>query len=191
MAHDRHAVHENTSPLSDTETLRQRARKNVSEGAVTRGYLADRATVLRLLDTALATELVCVLRYKRHAFTAKGIDAEPLVEEFEQHAKDEQGHVDQIAERIVQLGGSPDFDPVRIAERAHSEYDDSEDLVSMIREDLVAERIAIESYAEIIRFVGDGDPTTRRMLEGILANEEDHADDLVQLLARMGPRGAA
>ena len=168
--------------LSDVIALRARARRQMTDGAVTEGYRGDRRKIVALLNTALASEIVCVLRYKRHAFTAKGIYAEPVAAEFRQHAIEEQAHADLIAARIVQLGGSPDFSPEGLATRAHSEYDASEDLVAMIREDLVAERIGIDSYGETIRYIGDDDPTTRRMLEGILAMEEEHADDLVSLL---------
>jgi bacterioferritin len=172
--------------LTDVKTLRQRARKHIEEGAVVQGYRADRKKVVKLLNDALATELVCVLRYKRHYFMADGLQADPVAAEFLQHATEEQQHADQIAARIVQLGGEPDFSPQGLASRSHSEYDDSLGLLDMIREDLVAERIAIESYSEMIRFVGDGDSTTRRMLEGILAMEEEHADDLASLLKKLG-----
>jgi bacterioferritin len=167
------------------EAIRKRARQHLLDGAVTEGYRARREAVVKLLNDSLATEIVCVLRYKRHAFTAKGIHAEPVVAEFREHAIEEQAHADRIAERITQLGGEPDFSPDGLSARAHSEYDASLDLVSMIREDLVAERIAIESYGEAIRFVGDDDPTTRRLLEEILAAEEEHADDLANLLASL------
>lgn len=171
--------------LSDIETLRKRARKHIEEGAVTQGYRADRPKVLELLNEALATELVCYLRYKRHYFMAEGIHADPVAQEFLQHATEEQAHADEIAARIVQLGGEPNFSPEGLSTRSHAEYVEGETLSDMIRENLVAERIAIESYSEMIHFVGDDDPTTRRMLEGILAMEEEHADDLAGLLARM------
>jgi bacterioferritin len=171
-----------SSFLSDIKTLRARARQHMERGAVTEGYQADRKTVIRLLDEALATELVCVLRYKRHFYMANGIHAQSVAEEFLQHANEEQAHADQIAERIVQLGGEPDLSPDGLSGRSHSEYVEGKDLVDMIGEDLVAERIAIDSYAEMIRYIGDDDPTTRRMLEGILAVEEEHADDLTSLL---------
>ena len=138
-----------------------------------------------MLNEALATEIVCVLRYRRHHFMADGLHAEPVAQEFLQHAIEEQAHADEIAARIVQLGGAPNFSPEGLASRSHSEYDESESLVEMIREDLVAERIAIESYGEMIRYLGNDDPTTRRMLEGILAMEEEHADDLAGLLANL------
>jgi bacterioferritin len=176
--------------LTDVKEIRRRARKHVEQGAVTEGYRADRAVVAKLLNEALATEIVCVLRYKRHFFMAQGIHADPVAQEFLQHANEEQGHADQIAARIVQLGGSPDFDPKGLLTRSHSEYDASVGLTEMIREDLVAERIAIDSYAEMIRYLGADDPTTRRMLEGILAMEEEHADDLASLLATMDPKKA-
>ncbi len=174
---------ENSAFLSDIKTLRERARQHIENGAVTAGYRADRETVIRLLNEALATELVCVLRYKRHYFMADGIHADAVAQEFLQHANEEQVHADQIAARIVQLQGEPNFDPDGLALRSHAEYVPGKNLVDMIREDLVAERIAIESYAEMIRYLGDKDPTTRRMLEEILAMEEEHADDLASLLA--------
>ena len=168
--------------LSDIQTLRERARKHIEDGAVTAGYHADRDVVIKILNEALATELVCILRYKRHYFMANGINADAVAQEFLQHASEEQAHADQIAARIVQLKGEPNFDPEGLAMRSHAEYVEGSDLVDMIKEDLVAERIAIESYGEMIRYVGDGDITTRRMLEGILAMEEEHADDLSSLL---------
>lgn len=168
--------------LSDVKLLRERARRHIEQGAVTTGYKADRETVIKVLNDALATEIVCVLRYKRHHFMAKGIHAQGVAAEFAQHAVEEQAHADLLAERIVQLGGAPDFSPTGLAARSHSEYVEGEDLTEMIKEDLVAERIAIDSYGELIRYVGDNDPTTRVMLEGILANEEEHADDLSSLL---------
>ncbi len=169
--------------LTDIKTLRERARKHIENGAVTPGYQADRETVIKLLNEALATELVCILRYKRHYFMASGINADAVAQEFLQHANEEQMHADQIAARIVQLKGQPDFNPEGLASRSHAEYVEGRTLVEMIREDLVAERIAIDSYGEMIRYIGDKDPTTRRMLEGILAMEEEHADDLASLLA--------
>lgn len=173
--------------ISDVAELRRRAREHIAQGAVTGGYRADRKVVLRLLNEALATELVCVLRYKRHYFTAVGIHAEAVAEEFRQHAVEEQAHADRIAARIAQLQGEPDFNPDGLAGRSHSEYVEGGALVEMIREDLVAERIAIDSYAEMIRFIADGDPTTRRMLEEILAAEEEHAEELADLLATLDP----
>jgi bacterioferritin len=170
--------------LSDVDALRRRARQSIEQGAVTPGYDADLDTVLRLLNEALATELVCTLRYKRHYFTAKGSNSTSVAAEFLEHAKEEEEHADRIAERIVQLGGEPDFSPHGLAERSHAEYVANGTLEQMIRENLVAERIAIESYREIVRYLGDRDPTTRRMMEDILASEEEHADDLVDLLSQ-------
>jgi bacterioferritin len=171
--------------LSDIQAIRQRARQHIENGPVTAGYRGDLTTILRLLNESLATEIVCVLRYKRHYFMARGIHAQSVAAEFLEHANEEQGHADQIAARIVQLGGEPDFSPEGLTSRSHSEYVVGDDLVSMIQEDLVAERVAIESYTDIIRYIGDDDPTTRRMLEGILAVEEEHADDLATLLAEL------
>jgi bacterioferritin len=168
--------------LSDIETLRRRAREHIAQGAVTPGYHADRETVVKLLNEALATELICVLRYKRHYFMAKGIHAESVASEFQEHAQDEQQHADQIAERITQLGGEPDFSPEGLATRSHAEYVAGDSLVDMIREDLVAERIAIDSYREMAEYFGMKDITTRRLIEEILAKEEEHADDLASLL---------
>ena len=171
--------------LTDIKTLRERARKHIENGAITEGYSADRDTVVKLLNEALATEIICVLRYKRHYFMATGINAESVAAEFLQHANEEQGHADQIAQRIVQLGGAPNFNPDGLTTRSHAEYVEGNTLVDMIKEDLVAERIAIDSYREMINYVNTDDPTTRRMLEGILAMEEEHADDLVSLLETM------
>ncbi|KJK23433.1 bacterioferritin [Burkholderiaceae bacterium 16] len=167
--------------MSDVKTLRERARKHMEEGAVTQDYDADRTTVLKLLNEALATELVCVLRYRRHYFMAKGIHAEPVAAEFKVHSDEEQGHADRIAARIVQLGGVPDFSPDTLSARSHSEYVEAGSLTDMIRENLVAERLAIESYREMVQYMGDRDPTTRRMLEEILAVEEEHADELADM----------
>ena len=172
--------------LTDIKTLRERARRHIEQGAVTEGYSADRETVNKLLNEALATEIVCVLRYKRHYYMATGIHAEGVAAEFLQHANEEQGHADLIAQRIVQLGGAPNFSPEGLLTRSHAEYVEGDTLNDMIKEDLVAERIAIDSYREMITFVGNDDPTTRRMLEGILAMEEEHADDLVSLLETLG-----
>jgi len=168
--------------LTDIKTLRERARKHIEQGAITEGYSADRETVIKVLNEALATEIVCVLRYRRHYFMASGIHAEGVAAEFLQHSNDEQGHADQIAQRIVQLGGAPNFDPGGLLTRSHAEYVEGETLTDMIKEDLVAERIAIDSYRDIIQYLGNDDPTTRRMMETILAVEEEHADDLVNLL---------
>ncbi len=172
--------------LTDIKTLRERARQHIEDGAVTQGYSADRETVIKLLNEALATEIVCVLRYRRHYFMAAGINAEGVASEFLQHANEEQGHADQIAQRIVQLKGEPNFNPDGLLTRSHAEYVEGNTLTEMIREDLVAERIAIDSYREMITYLGNDDPTSRRMLEGILAMEEEHADDLVSLLEKMG-----
>jgi bacterioferritin len=168
--------------LSDVKTLRLRARQHIEEGAVTQGYSADRSAVLKMLNEALATEIICVLRYRRHHFMAKGIDSKSIADEFLLHSTEEQGHADLIAARIVQLGGEPDFSPSTLQSRSHAEYVAGKTLVDMIREDLVAERIAIDSYREMIVYMSDKDPTTRRMLEGILAMEEEHADDMADLL---------
>jgi bacterioferritin len=166
----------------DVKALRERARRHMEQGAVTEGYRANREVVVKLLQEALATEVVCVLRYKRHYFMAEGINADSVAAEFAEHAAEEQAHADQIAERIVQLGGEPDLSPEGLASRSHSEYVEGATLIDMIKEDLVAERIAIDSYKEMIAYIGDDDTTTKRMLEGILAVEEEHADDLVSLL---------
>lgn len=168
--------------LSDIQTLRKRAREHIAQGAVTPGYNADRDVVIKLLNEALATEIVCTLRYKRHHFMAAGIHAESVASEFAQHAMDEQQHADQIAQRIVQLGGEPNFSPEGLAARSHAEYVEGETLEDMLKEDLVAERIAIDSYREMIAYFGNDDPTSRRLMEEILAKEEEHADDLVTLL---------
>ena len=173
--------------LSDVEELRRRARQHIGDGAVTAGYGADREKVIAVLNEALATEIVCILRYKRHYFMATGIHANAVAQEFQQHATEEQGHADRIAGRITQLGGAPNFSPDGLASRSHSEYVEGESLVDMIREDLVAERVAIESYSEIVRFLGERDVTTRRLMEEILENEEEHADDLRDLLATLDP----
>lgn len=172
--------------LSDIQTLRERARQHLEQGAVTPGYRADRETVIKLLNEALATEIVCVLRYKRHYFMASGINAQSVAQEFLQHANEEQLHADQLAQRIVQLGGEPNFAPEGLSTRSHSEYVEGNSLVEMIKEDLVAERIAIDSYREMIMYFGNDDPTTRRLMETILAMEEEHADDLVNLLKEFG-----
>ena len=159
-----------------------RARKHIENGAVTEAYRGDRDTVIKVLNEALATELVCVLRYKRHHYAASGIHAQAVAEEFLEHASEEQEHADMLAERITQLGGDPDFNPETLAKRSHSQYVEGKNLSEMIREDLVAERIAIESYSEIIRYLADNDPTSRRVMEEILAKEEEHAEDLKTLI---------
>jgi bacterioferritin len=168
--------------LTDIKEIRRRARRHLEQGLITAGYLADREKVIGLLNEVLATEIVCVLRYKRHYYMASGIYAEPVAQEFLQHANDEQLHVDQVAQRITQLQGEPNFNPEGLATRSHSEYIEGNSLVEMIREDLVAERIAIESYSEIIRWLANDDPTTRNLIEDILKNEEEHADDLSNML---------
>ena len=168
--------------LSDIQTLRRRAREHIAQGAITPGYHADRDVVVKLLNEALATEIVCTLRYKRHYFMAKGIHSEAVAAEFQEHAAEEQEHADRIAERITQLGGAPDFSPEGLTSRSHAEYVEGDSLVDMIKEDLVAERIAIDSYREMIEYLGANDVTTRRMMEEILAKEEEHADDLASLL---------
>ncbi len=168
--------------VTDLAAIRARARQNIEQGAVTDSYTADRDVVIRLLNDALATELVCVLRYKRHYFMASGLMAEPIKAEFLEHAKEEEAHADLLAERIVQLGGEPDFNPDILSKRAHAEYVEGTDLRDMVKEDLVAERIAIDSYREIINYIGDKDTTTKRILESILAQEEEHADELSDML---------
>lgn len=170
--------------LTDVKTLRQRARKQIEEGALTEGYRGDPKVVVGLLNEALATEIVCVLRYRRHYFMAQGLNSESVKKEFLAHADEEQGHADQLAERIVQLGGEPNFSPEGMLSRSHAEYVEGKTLPDMIKEDLIAERIAIDSYREMIAFLQGDDPTTRRLLEEILAKEEEHAEDLVSLLKR-------
>lgn len=171
--------------LTDVETLRKQSRQHIGEGAVTVSYGADRETVLKLLNDALATEIVCVLRYRRHHFMAKGIQSKSIADEFLVHANEELGHADQIAERIVQLGGEPDFSPAGLVSRSHSEYVAGDSLIDMIKENLVAERIAIDSYRDVIQYLGEKDSTTSRMLEGILAVEEQHADELADLFQEL------
>jgi bacterioferritin len=169
--------------ISDLNSLRARAREQMMKGAVTPSYPeADRMAIVELLQTALATELVCVLRYKRHYFVTHGIRAKFVSAEFLEHANEEQKHADQIAERIVQLGEDPDLNPATLLSRSHAEYDEATALRPMLEADLFAERIAIESYREMISFIGQRDPTSRRLLESILAQEEEHAEDLVDLL---------
>jgi len=172
--------------LTDVQTLRQQARAHIEQGPITQAYGADRERVIAVLNEALATELVCVLRYKRHYFMAEGINSQSVAAEFLQHATDEQGHADQIAARIVQLQGEPDFNPATLMARSHAEYVPGTDLLDMVREDLVAERVAIASYKEIARWLGDSDITTRRLMEDILAVEEEHADDLLTFLKQFG-----
>lgn len=170
------------SMIKDVQSIRERARQHIEDGALTADYKADRDTVIKLLNEALATEIVCVLRYRRHYFMAQGMNAESVKAEFLAHAGEEQAHADELAERIVQLGGEPNLSPDGLSSRSHSEYVEGEDLEEMIKEDLIAERIAIESYRDMIAFVGSDDPTTRRLLETILMKEEEHAEDLVSLL---------
>jgi bacterioferritin len=172
--------------LTDIKTLRERARMHIENGAVTPGYTANRETVVKLLNEALATEIVCVLRYKRHHFMASGLNAQSVAQEFLQHANEEQTHADQIAQRIVQIGGAPNFSPEGLVTRSHSEYVEGVTLIGMIEEDLIAERVAIDSYREMIGYLGGDDSTTRRMLEEILAMEEEHAEDLSGLLKELG-----
>jgi bacterioferritin len=171
--------------LTDVQTLRKRARQHIDEGAVTDSYAGDPVTSCKVLNDALATEIVCVLRYKRHYFMAKGIHAGPVKDEFLEHAGDEQRHADMISERIVQLGGAPDLAPEGLHARSHTEYVEGDTLVEMIKEDLVAERIAIDSYREMASYFAKFDTTTRKMIEAIQADEEDHADDLADLLDRL------
>ncbi|MBX9963935.1 MAG: bacterioferritin [Burkholderiales bacterium] len=172
----------NLTSLTDVKTLRTRTRQHLAGGAVTAGYGADREVVLKLLNDALATEIVCVLRYRRHHFMAKGIQSKSIPDEFMAHSNEEQYHADQIADRIVQLGGEPDFAPHGLVNRSHAEYVEGMSLVDMITENVVAERITIDSYRDIIQYIGDRDPATRRMLKGILAAEKQHADELADLL---------
>jgi bacterioferritin len=173
--------------ITDIKTIRERARREINEGAVTPDYALDKNQVCKILNDALATEIVCVLRYKFHYFMASGIHKEGVAAEFLQHSIEEQGHADQIAERIKQLGGKPEMNPAIVAQRAHSEYVEGESLADMITENLVAERIAIQTYREMVKFFGDKDPTSRVMMEGILAVEEEHADDMADLLFSVKP----
>jgi len=171
--------------VSDVKRIRERARAHMESGAVTDSYKADRKRVIDVLNEVLATEIVCVLRYKRHYFMARGVNSESVKQEFAQHAAEEQQHADWVAERIVQLGGSPDFNPEGLTRHSHSEYSKGDVLLSIVREDLVAERVAIESYSEIVRWLGNDDPTTRRVIEDILKAEEEHADDMANLLDKV------
>lgn len=175
------------SHITQIQQIRERARQQITAGAVTADYKLDRSKVIEILNGALATEIVCVLRYKFHYFMASGIHSQPVREEFKEHAAEEQEHADRIAERIKQLGGKPDFNPAVLAGRSHSEYKEGTSLADMIREDLIAERIAIETYREIVKFFGDQDPTSKRMMEEILAKEEEHADDMADLLFAVEP----
>jgi bacterioferritin len=183
MAADNHPF------LSDIQTIRRRAREHMQQGAVTDSYTLDRDTVLKLLNEALATELVCVLRYKYHYYMASGINSQAIKAEFLEHANQEQAHADQLAERITQLSGKPNLSPVGLLDRSHADYVEGVDLVDMIKEDLVAERIAIDSYREMIHYIGTDDPTSRRVLESILAQEEEHAEDMNTLLEQLGKKG--
>ncbi len=171
--------------LSDVETLRRRANIDVEQGAVTAGYSADRTKVVKLLNDALATELVCVMRYRRHHFMATGIHSKAVADEFLEHSNEELGHADALAKRIVQLGGEPNFNPDELTKNSHAEYIECETLAEMIKENVVAERIAIDSYREFIRYLGFDDPTTSQMLKKILAVEEDHADELADFMVSM------
>jgi bacterioferritin len=173
--------------IKQIQDIRDRARQQITEGAITQDYQLDRKQVINVLNEALATELVCVLRYKFHYFMASGIHSQSVKEEFLEHAHEEQEHADQLAERIKQLGGKPEMNPAILTDRSHSEYKEGTSLTDMIREDLIAERIAIESYREIIQFLGDKDPTSRRLMESILAKEEEHADDMADLLFAVQP----
>jgi len=186
----KHEGKSKTSGMSDIPTLRRRAREHVEKGAITSSYAADRETVLRLLNEALATELVCTLRYRRHFYMAEGVQAEAVKREFLEHAQEEQEHADLLAQRIVQLDGMPNFDPHGLAERSHAEYVECSTLDEMIRENLVAERVAIESYKEMIGYLGHDDPTTKLLLESILAKEEEHAEDLSSMRRVVAARPA-
>ncbi|MEZ4444217.1 MAG: ferritin-like domain-containing protein [Polyangiaceae bacterium] len=171
---------------ADIERIRERAREKMNRGAVTGGYRGDREQVIRVLNDVLATEIVCVLRYKNHYFMASGINNKPVAQEFLEHANEEQQHADLVAERITQLGGVPNLDPANLATRAHASYSEGSTLAEMIREDLVAERVAVQLYGDIVRWLGNDDPTTRRLMESLLEKEEEHADDLADLLEEVG-----
>jgi bacterioferritin len=173
--------------IKQIQEIRERARKQISEGAVTDDYKLDRKQVITILNEALATELVCVLRYKFHYFMASGLHSQAVKDEFKEHAAEEQEHADWIAERIKQLGGKPEMNPAILTKNSHSEYKEGTSLTDMIREDLIAERIAIDSYRDIIEFLGEKDPTSRRLMEQILAKEEEHADDMADLLFAVEP----
>jgi bacterioferritin len=171
---------------ADIEEIRRRALEKMDDGAVTASYRADREKVVEILNEVLATETVCTLRYRNHYFMAKGVNAPGVADEFLEHANDEQQHADRVAKRITELNGTPNLNPVGLATRSHAEYGTAETLQEMIREDLVAERIAIATYSEIIRWLGTEDVTTRRLMEDLLAKEEEHADDMANLLSRIG-----
>ena len=175
--------------LTDIQAIRKRAREHIDQVAITAGYSADRETVIKLLNEALATEIVCVLRYKYHYYMASGIHSQAVKAEFLEHAQQEQEHADRIAERITQLDGKPNFNPDGLLSRAHADYAEGADLVDMIKEDLIAERIAIDTYRAIIEYIGADDPTTRRIMEEVLAQEEEHAEDMATLLAQLGQKG--
>jgi bacterioferritin len=175
--------------LTDIQTIRKRAREHIEKGAITEGYKADRDTVVKLLNEALATEIVCTLRYKRHYYMASGIHAKSVAEEFLEHAREEEQHADMLARRITQLEGAPNFNPDGLLTRSHSDYAEGADLVDMLKEDLIAERIAIDSYRDIAQYLGNDDPTSRRVMEEILAKEEEHAEDLSTLLEELGKKG--
>jgi bacterioferritin len=175
--------------LTDIQTIRKRAREHIDQGAITAGYKADRDTVIKLLNEALATELVCTLRYKRHYYMASGIHAKSVAAEFLEHAREEEQHADMLARRITQLDGAPNFNPEGLLTRSHSDYVEGGDLVEMIQEDLIAERIAIDSYRDIVQYLGHDDSTSRRVMEEILAKEEEHAEDLSTLLEELGKKG--
>jgi bacterioferritin len=170
--------------VSDVKKIRDRAKTQIEKGAVTQGYQGDADQVCKVLNEALATELVCVLRYKAHYFAAQGINSEGVKAEFLQHANDEQNHADLLSERITQLNGTPNLNPEGLATRSHSEYATSDDLATMIKADLIAERIAIDTYGEIVRWLSDKDPTSRRLMETLLEKEEEHANDMHDLLTR-------
>ena len=180
-----------TAKPFDLEAVRRSARENIEQGAITAGYSADLPAVLKMLNESLATELVCVLRYRRHHFMARGIHSQSVAAEFLVHANEELGHADQLAARIVQLGGEPDFSPSTLLSRSHADYAQGDTLADMIRENLIAERIAIDSYRHAIVTLGDNDPTTRRLLKSILAVEEEHADELADLLQHLPSPGAS
>ena len=175
--------------LTDIEAIRKRAREHIDQDAITAGYTADRETVIKLLNEALATEIVCTLRYKYHYFMASGIHSQAVKAEFLEHAQQEQEHADRIAERITQLDGKPNFNPDGLLSRAHADYAEGADLVDMIKEDLIAERIAIDTYRAIVEYIGADDPTTRRIMEEVLAQEEEHAEDMATLLEQLGKKG--
>jgi bacterioferritin len=172
--------------LSDVKTLREQARKHIEKGAVTDSYGGDVKKTIDILQSVLATEIVCVLRYTQHAIVATGLSSEGVKSEFAEHAREEHGHAMEVAERINQLGGTPDFNPTTLTARSAAEYQTSDDLVEMIRENLIAERIAVEHYRELVRYFADHDPATRTMIEGILSKEEEHASDMLDLLTRHG-----